>query len=468
MRTTALMLTAAAVLLGGGAARAEEPVGDWGGLLAGSIHVIFHVRRTPDGRYEASTESPDQGDAVIPADKVEASGDHLSLTIPRIGASYAAAWDSRQQAWVGTLTQGRDIPLTVRRLDAAALAAMRTPPRPQDQAAQAALPLYRPEAVRVENPKAPGVALAGVFSKPPGPGPFPAVLLIAGSGPQTRDEEVVRHRVFLVLADELNRRGVAVLRYDKRGVGGSIGDLADATTTDFASDAAAVFRYLAGRPDVDPKRLGLIGHSEGGAIAPMVAGEDPAVAFVVLMAGPGQRGAEILRAQQQLIAEAEGAPAAAVAAQDARNRAIFGAILAASDRQDAQRRVAALSAPAEPGAPAGAGGAARLAQVYTTPWMFEFLRLDPAPALARLRVPVLAIAGSHDLQVPAKANLAAIRSALKDDRDVTVAELPGLNHLFQTAATGAPSEYGRIEETLSPTALRVIGDWVTAHVQPAS
>lgn len=465
MRTPLLMLTAALALIGTGAAKAEQPVGDWGGLLAGTLHLVLHVDRAQDGRYAGYLESVDQHDAKIPADKIEAAGDQLTVAIPQIGASYAARWDDSRRAWVGVFRQGGDLPLILKRMDAAELAGFKAPPRPQDTAAEAALASYRPEAVRIANTAAPGVTLAGLFTKPAGAGPFPAVALVAGSGAQTRDENAAGHRIFLVLADALNRRGIAVLRYDKRGVGQSSGDFKSATTADFASDAEAAFRYLSGRPDVDRRRIGLIGHSEGGVIAPIVAVDDPRAAFVVLMAGPGVRGAELIERQQHLIAEAEGVPAPLIATGDARVRPVIEAVLAASDRQDAVRRVAALSGQAKPPAPSSAGTPSP-AQVYTSPWMFYFLRYDPAPTLARLRTPILALGGSLDLQVDPGQNLGAIRRALRNDHDVSVVELPGLNHLFQSAGTGAPSEYDRIEETISPAALKLIGDWVAAHVQP--
>lgn len=436
-------------------AQAEEPVGDWGGVLLGRIHVVFHIRRDAQGRYDATTESPDQSDTIIAVDTIEAGPDHLELTISKLHAKFAGAWDAQKKAWVGRLTQGQELPLVLHRLSAEELAAMK-PHRPQDEAAAAAMAAFRQEAVRISNTNAPGVTLAGAFSKPLGPGPFPAVLLIAGSGPQTRDEEVARHKVFLVLAAELNRRGLAVLRYDKRGVGESTGESRKATTLDYASDAAAAFRYMASRPDVDVRRAGLIGHSEGGAIAPMVANEEPNVAFVVLMAGPGQRGADMLLLQQQLIAEAEGTPKPVVTAMLSRNRAIYDAVLGASDQPEAARRLEVLDA--------AATGAAGSALVYADPWKFFFLRYDPRPALERLRIPVLAITGARDLQVPAAANLPLIRQALERNRDATVREIPGLNHLFQNAETGAPAEYTRIQETISPAALGAVGDWIESHV----
>jgi pimeloyl-ACP methyl ester carboxylesterase len=284
-------------------------------------------------------------------------------------------------------------------------------------------------------------------------------VLIAGSGAHTRDETVFGHAIFLVLADHLTRRGMAVLRYDKRGLGGSGGDFATATSRDFASDVEAGVGYLRTRPEIDPRRIGLIGHSEGGVIAPMVAEEEPSVAFLVLMAGSAVRGDQIIMAQTHAIAAATGAPDTALAAQATLERRFLDAVMAAKDQPAAQ--AAAETALKSAGLPDAA--IATQAKAASSDWYRFFLAYDPAPALRRLRLPVLALIGSKDLQVPADLNIPVLRDALRSDPGADVRELPGLNHLFQTAPTGAPSEYGEIEETLAPSALEVITDWILAH-----
>jgi pimeloyl-ACP methyl ester carboxylesterase len=303
---------------------------------------------------------------------------------------------------------------------------------------------------------------------PEGRGPFPAVLLISGTGANTRDEEVDGHKVFVVLADALARRGVAVLAYDKRGVGASEGRLAGATTADLASDAAAALRFLRGLPDIDPRRVGLLGHSEGGIIAPMIAAEDDTVAFVALMAAPGVRGDRLLVAQAAAVARANGAPEAYVARRQAFDEAVYAAMLAAPSADEARARVEALAARGLSDKvldPAEAGG---LARDTVTPWVRYFVAHDPATTLAKVRAPILAVIGARDLQVPAAENLAAIRRAAAGNPDATVVELPGLNHLLQTARTGAPAEYGQIEETIAPQALTLMADWVAARATAAT
>ena len=303
--------------------------------------------------------------------------------------------------------------------------------------------------------------LAGTLTLPQGRGPFPAVVLIAGSGAARRDESVFGHAIFLVLADHLTRHGIAVLRYDKRGLGQSTGDYAAATSTDFAADAEAGVAYLKTRPEIDRGRIGLIGHSEGGLIAPMVAERDPAVASLVLMAGSGVPGDQIIMAQSRAIAAAAGVPEAALAANDALERRFLDAVMAAKDQPSAELAVRRVLKGA--GMPDAAIDAQ--AKAASSNWYRFFLSYDPAPTLRRLRRPVLAIIGSKDLQVPSAQNLPALREALKSDPAAEVIELPGLNHLFQTARTGAPSEYGQIEETLSPTALDLITQWILDRAQ---
>jgi pimeloyl-ACP methyl ester carboxylesterase len=289
--------------------------------------------------------------------------------------------------------------------------------------------------------------------------------MITGSGLQDRDETVFGHRPFLVWADYLTRRGIAVLRVDDRMMGGSTGDVKSVTTADFATDVEAGVAYLKTRRDIDKRRIGLIGHSEGGVIAPMVAAKDPSIAFVVLLAGSGEDGETVLLRQKRLIETAEGVPPAVVDQANAEMRALYDSVKDAPDQATAQARLqtAWRSAVTAAGHPVETPMPAELSAL-TTPWMRFFLRYDPRATLPRVRCPVLAVGGSKDLQVPAAENLAAIKAAMQRNPDVTVIELPGLNHLLQTAHTGLVTEYGIIEETVSPMALKTVGDWVVAEV----
>jgi hypothetical protein len=328
---------------------------------------------------------------------------------------------------------------------------------------------YRSEEVTVES--VPGVRLAGTLTLPQGQGPYPAVVLVSGSGPQDRDETLLGHKPFLVLSDHLTRNGIAVLRLDDRGTGRSTGSFAASTSEDFARDAAAALRWLRARPEVRDDAVGIVGHSEGGMIGPMVAARYPDdVNFLVLLAGPGMPSADLLMLQGALISRAGGEPEAEVQRTLTLQRALFGAIAQTADSTALHARLREISArfqaslPAEERALPAYSDATMEATLGTlvSPWYRWFIRYDPAPALRATRVPVLALNGSKDLQVPADENLGGIARALRaaGNRDVTTEALPGLNHLFQTATTGAPSEYAQIEETIAPVVLERVTAWI--------
>lgn len=308
------------------------------------------------------------------------------------------------------------------------------------------------------------VRLAGTLSMPDGTGQFPAVVLVAGTGPQDRDAAVAGHRPFLVLADYLVRNGVAVLRYDERGVGASTGTHHTATTADFAGDAAAAHAWLAAQPAIDSRRVGILGHSEGGMVAPLVAASRDDVAFLVLLAAPGVPLRQLGVRQAGSMALAEGAPARDVA----RNVRMASGIMALFghdlDAPTLQQRARPILEEGFAGMPPWVREreVERALSYYTSPWAQWAMRYDPAATLRSVRAPVLAMTGARDRQVHAGDNLAAISRALRDggNRRVTVRELPRLNHYFQTARTGALSEVGRIDETFSPAALHLIGEWV--------
>jgi dienelactone hydrolase len=433
--------------------------GDWDGTLdmaaMGRLRLVFHVRTTAAGTV-AGLESPDQGTGEMPFSSLSREGEAVTLEAKAIGGLFRGRASADGATLTGTWRQlGQETPLTMKRRPAGAAgpAALRRPQTPQRP-----FP-YREVDVSVDNP-AGHVRLGGTLTLPQGPGPFPAAILITGSGPQDRDETLLGHKPFLVLSDYLTRRGIAVLRLDDRSVGASTGGT-DGTTLDFATDIEAALRFLAARSDIDRRRIGLIGHSEGGVIAPMVAARSRDVAWIVLMAGPGVTGERIILAQQRLLLAASGVPKEVVEQRAAIQQRLLTAVESAPDRATALRGATAVLV----GAGMKEGDAEAAAAAVASDWYRGFLRIDPAPALRSVRVPVLALIGSLDLQVPAAENIPALRAALAGNRDATVTELPGLNHLFQTAKTGAVSEYAQIEETISPAALKTIGDWIVAHTK---
>ena len=434
---------------------AQEAAGDWIGELNGGFKVRIHLERTATG-YSGHLTNPSGNETEF--DQVTSDGKHLHFAVIKLNLSYDSVWDEKKQAWNGDLTFQQVYPLMLKRAVAADIAPVEHK-RPQEAAIMAQPRPYGERDVRFDNPAGHN-QLAGTLSVPSGKGPFPAVVLVSGTGRNTRDEDVWGHKIFLVLADALNRKGIAVLRYDKRGIGGSTGDYDAATTPDFTSDAEAAVTWLKAQPEIDPRHVGVLGHSEGGIIAPAVAAEDKSVAFVVTIAGPTIRGDKLFVLQSAMTAKTYGAPDDYIAKRKLFDQALYDAIVAAPSDAVALDRAKAIVAKGVVDKIIDSHEASTLPQDDARPWERYFLAYDPAPTLAKLKIPVLALNGALDVQVPAKEDLAAAREALKASPKGTVLELPGMNHLLQDAKTGSPNEYNDIEETMSPTALRIIGDWV--------
>jgi hypothetical protein len=428
--------------------------GTWLGTLdtgAIKLRILFKIVNTADG-LTAQMQSPDQGSTWIPASPVTRSGATLTIEIKPIGVVFAGKIAPDLATIDGTFTQmGNPLPLVIKRVKDQSELERRRPQNPVKPYP------YREEEVTYTNMAA-GNTLAATLAIPTGKGPFPAVLLITGSGPNDRDESLLGHKPFLVLSDYLTRKGIVVLRADKRGVRKSTGDLANATTADFATDAEAGVAWLKTRPEVDPHKIGLIGHSEGGVVAPMAAVADPSVAFIVMMAGSGVPGDQIIPEQVKLIAEADGASNQKADEGADTERETLTAVETEKDPKALEHLLGVMLA-------AGGMPDAQIAvqiKAATSPWFRFFITYDPATALRKLTCPVLVLNGSLDLQVPPAQNLPAIRKALQEagNKHFEVDELPGLNHLFQTAKTGSPSEYADIEETISPVALDKIASWI--------
>jgi len=440
---------------------AQEIAGDWIGQMNGGFKVRIHLERTDSG-LSGKLINPSGNETVL--DQITSDGTHLHFAVIKLNLSYDGVWDDRDKAWKGNLTFQQVYPLNLKRATAEDLAPA-VHKRPQEDAILARPAPYVQREVHFNNLVGHN-QLAGTLSVPNGEGPFPAVLLISGTGQNTRDEDVWGHKVFLILADALNRKAVAVLRYDKRGVGGSSGDYDAATTADFTSDAEAAVVWLKTQPRIDANRIGVLGHSEGGIIAPAVAATDKTVAFVVMIAGPCVRGDRLFVLQSAMTAKAYGAPDDYIARRKVFDEKLFSAIASAPSESVALERAKTFVAQGVADKLVDQNEAETLPEEDARPWERYFLAYDPAPILARLTVPVLALNGSLDVQVPAKENLAAAREALKNNAKATVMELPGMNHLLQDAKTGAPSEYNDIEETMSPAALKIITDWLTRHTSP--
>lgn len=341
------------------------------------------------------------------------------------------------------------------------------PPRPQEPKAP-----YGYDEREVVYPSG-EITLAGTLTLPPGKGPSPAVLLISGSGLQNRDEEILGHKPFLVLSDHLTRAGIAVLRADDRGVGGSTGDLSRSTTQDLAGDALAGVGFLRDQPEIDGDRVGILGHSEGASVGAMAASRSKDVAFLILLAGSGVRGDELMVHQLRVISREAGIDDARLEEITAEQRKLLELIRSeASDdsiRTQLERLVRAQTEYPESKALPRDMLEAQVGEM-TSPWFRSFLDVDPRSALRRVRAPVLAVGGELDLQVDPQQNLPEIREALEQagNPDVTTRAFPGLNHLFQTAETGSPEEYSRIEETMAPVVLETVSEWILTRFGEAA
>ncbi len=439
------------------ACAAESPTveGNWLGNLTVqgvTLRLLVHLKSGATG-LTGVMDSIDQSAQGIPMDQVEFTGGQLSFHVPSIAGAFQGSL-TEAGAISGTWSQGAGAwPLQLKRTTEPV-----TLHRPQEP--KPPFP-YVAEEVGYDNPQAKDVRLAGTFTHPKGAGPFPAVLLITGSGKQNRDEEIFGHKPFLVIADYLTRRGIAVLRVDDRSAGGSTGNFAASTTEDFATDVTAGVHYLLTRADVDKKHIGLLGHSEGGVIAPMVAARMPQVAFIVLLAGTGLPGDQIVAGQTAKLNLLAGATPQQAAESREFELKLLTIVKTEPDPVERDKKLLAMAS--------GNPGLEKTLQAQlptlNSPWYRYFLALDPRPILEKVKCPVLALNGSQDAQVDPDKNLPAIQSALKagGNLDVTTRVVPGVNHLFQESKTGAVSEYGNIEQTISPQVLSLIGDWIQKH-----
>lgn len=449
---------------------AESGVGIWEGTLdvgVAKLRLAFHFERDADGNWTGKMDSPDQGALGMKLDAVTWKDDAVETAMKAIGGTYKGKLEADGRTLTGEWSQaGRSWPLVLKRVDEVTKLERPEEPKPPYP--------YREEEVTFAGAND-DVHLAGTLTLPEGDGPFPAAILISGSGQQDRNETIFNHKPFWVLADALTRRGIAVLRVDDRGVGGSTGEVATATSRDFADDVRAEIKFLQGHKEIDSWRIGLIGHSEGGLIAPLVAAESHDVAFLVLLAAPGVNGEQIIYRQGELIAKALGADEATIKRQRGLQETFFAIVREESEGPAMQAKLnkaieqtyAELSDAER--AQLGDQKAVLEQQVklLQSPWFRYFLTYDPRPTLAKVKCPVLALNGEKDLQVDPQQNLPVLKEAFatSGNREVAIQELKGLNHLFQTCETGSLAEYGQLTETFAPSVLELIGDWVVERTK---
>ncbi len=434
-------------------AKPSDIDGTWMGTIDTGVlklRVVFHILTAGNG-LSATMDSLDQGMKGLPTTSVTRDGSSLKIEAKSIAGVFEGKIAADLSSIDGKWSQGGGtMPLVLKPVKDLAELELKRPQNPVKPYP------YRDEDVTYDN-KAQNVTLAATLTIPQGKGPFPAVVLITGSGPQDRDESLLGHKPFLVLSDYLTRHGIAVLRADDRGTAKSTGNFATATTADFATDTEAGVAYLKTRPEINPQKIGLIGHSEGGVIAPMVAARNKDVAFIVMMAGTGVPGDQVLVAQGEAIEVAMGKTPEEAAKNAVKEKEMLTLVETEKDQAVLEKELREKLTGDVPEAQIGM----QIKQV-TSPWFRYFLTYDPAIALRKVTCPVLAIDGSLDKQVLPSQNLPAIRKALQEagNKNYEVDELPSLNHLFQTAKTGSPTEYSQIEETMSPIALDKMTTWI--------
>lgn len=447
---------------------AEDLTGQWNGILklpGVQLRLVVNFTKTPTG-YSATLDSPDQGVKGILVNTVDFNNPILKMTITSINAEYSGALDAENN-FRGIFKQNNQaLPLDLSRkiVEKAVVARPQNPVKPYP---------YYSEDVKFDNGKD-KITLSGTLTLPAKEGNFPAVILISGSGAQNRDEELAGHKPFLVLSDYLTKNGIAVLRYDDRGTAQSTGNFEAATSREFASDLESAVAFLKTRKEINTKKIGLIGHSEGGLIAPMVAADSKDVAFIILLAGPGLTGEDILLKQSRLIGRANGLSDEDLNRADETNKKIYGILKEKTDLNEIKKELTVIFEEALNQLPAANQPPAEQKMAYVsqavnriaTPWFKFFVSYDPVPALEKVKCPVLALNGEKDLQVPPKEDIEAIKMALEKggNQKVTTKILPNLNHLFQESTTGSPSEYEKNEQTFSPVALTEISDWIKKTV----
>ena len=438
--------------------QAQDISGTWYGRLRDSDRyqrIVFHIEKTADG-YTSKMDRPDNEVFGVPVASTGVGGTKVVLNIPKYMMQYIG--DLVEGSLVGRFSQGgSSISLTLSRTPIPP-----PPPRVRSQTPRPPFP-YRSEDVVFENTAA-GLTLAGTLTLPAKGSSFPAVILVSGSGSQDRNGEVSGHQHFWVLADYLTRQGIAVLRYDDRDLQ-SVWPSSTATMVDYAEDVESALAYLKTRKEIDTQRIGLIGRSEGGLVASMVAARTPDLDFMILLAVPGLRGDQVRMLETEASGRASGHPKEQMTNSRIRNGAIYQKIMEAEapvTEPEMRDLIWSLRKHFPPFAGDQEDFASSLAATMTRPWQQHYLRYDPAPTLRQVKCPVLVANGSKNLHTPPKENLAAIAAALQEggNTKVTITEYSGLNSLFQKCQSGLPSESVRLTQTFSPKVMKDIARWI--------
>jgi len=446
----------------------QEITGTWNGILkvqGMQLRLVFKVTKSENG-YSSTIDSPDQGAKNIPVTNTTFENSKIKFEVTNAKIEYNGELSDTKI--IGTFKQGsQEFPMNLSKnpLEKEILKRPQEPTKPYS---------YYSEDVTFQNTKA-NISLSGTLTLPKKNGFFPSVILITGSGPQNRNEELLGHKPFLVISDYLTKKGIAVLRYDDRGIGDSKGDFKTATTVDFATDVESAINYLKTRKEINKNKIGLVGHSEGGLIASIVASKSKDISFIVLLAGTGIQGDKLLLLQQKLISRAKGISETDIKKSNQTNVKLFEIVIQSNDNQKFKTDLTnhikeTLKSDTSIEIPNGLTKEEFISiQVnqISNPWMQYFIKFNPATVLEKVKCPVLAMNGEKDLQVPSNENLTAIKNALKigGNENVTIKEFPRLNHLFQECKTGLPNEYAKIEQTFSPIVLTEISNWILNQIK---
>ena len=443
----------------------SQLAGEWKGTLeiqGAKLKIIFHIQKAED-KYSATFDSPDQNAYRLPIEEVAYDEPQVNIKMPMIGAIYNGELKSDSKKILGTFEQGGlSIPLNLELVESVSrkFDRLQTPKEPYS---------YFSKEVLIEN-TTDSISLAGTLTLPDSIGKYPVVILISGSGPQDRDETIFGHKPFLVIADYLTKNGIGVLRFDDRGVGKSTGDFYSATTADFATDVKSCVQFLLTQKNMLLNKIGLIGHSEGGIIATMVSADNKDISYIVLLAGSGISGEEIIYAQTEKMYQ--DLDRSDIEKQVKLRRDLISVIKSETNKELARKKLEKhLNNNLDVLSIQPIQDTVQLINntvtVFNSDWYRFFINYNPSEDIEKITCPVLALIGEKDIQVLPEQNLPVIEEALKKggNNDYLVKEIEGVNHLFQTANTGKMNEYGKIEETISPNVLILISDWISSHIE---
>jgi len=460
----------------------QHITGNWEGNLdvqGTELPLIFHINRDSAGKYQATFDSPKQKAYNLSCSDVLVNGDSVIIMVQMLKGSYLGKLDAVKKQLTGTWNQGSaTLPLNLKKTGDV----VTTKPINRPQTPRPPYP-YKSEDVEYDNADK-SIHFGATFTVPlPDPNVnyfrapvYTTVILITGSGKQDRDETIMGHKPFAVIADYLTRQGIAVLRIDDRGMGKTTGDHGSSTSADFAKDIEVGIAYLKTRDDVDTGSIGLLGHSEGGLIAPMVAAKTKEVKFIVLLAGPGEKISKLMEQQAVDVAATAGMANRYLEKYRLLYRQLAGTIVNEPDTAKALSKSIAIFNEWQKDkdillvkATTGVTNEKTkvefvnsFVQQLNNPWFRYFLKFDPADYLSRVSCPVLALNGDKDIQVSAAPNLAAIQNLLTKagNSNFKTMAMPGLNHLFQHCKKCTVEEYGELEESFDTETLKLIGNWI--------